>query len=183
MNLLAKLSPYSTKVIPYLVGISAFSIFLLWAHHHVYQQGVKDTEAVYAKNQKKIDDKTNKKIADEQDKFKKTKEGLEKTIAQMASDYEKENDHVQTKINALNADILSSRRRLSIPTTGCKNGLSTKDSSPSVAAKSGAEERSELVPQTAIDLIRIAAEGDTGLRERNECIDRYNEVMKAVNSQ
>lgn len=82
--------------------------------------------------------------------------------------YEKEKRDAEKTISDLRASIQSGSMRLSVPVTRVSS-----DSRPA-----SGEERAELDPATADRLVSIAADGDTAIRELNQCIDQYNAARK-----
>ena len=84
--------------------------------------------------------------------------------------HEEEMKNAKNEIDQLRARISNGTVRLSVPTTACK-----------VSENTGAgieQTRAELDPQTADDLVAIAADGDAAIRDLNLCIDQYNAIAK-----
>jgi hypothetical protein len=88
----------------------------------------------------------------------------------------KEKEDAKTTIDALRADVRSGAVSLSIATRALRAGPAGPDPGAGYI-----ETRSELVPQAAIDLIDIAADGDDAVRDLNSCIAKYDAVKRAVN--
>lgn len=85
--------------------------------------------------------------------------------------HEEEIENAKNEIDQLRARISNGTVRLSVPATAC-----------TVSENSGAgieQTRAELDPQTANDLVTVAADGDAAIRDLNQCIDQYNTVAKA----
>lgn len=78
-----------------------------------------------------------------------------------------EQNESKKRIDKLRTDVSSGRVRLSIPVRECSNST-TKS----------AETRAEIDGQTSNDLISIAEDGDSAIRELNMCIDSYNALRK-----
>jgi prophage endopeptidase len=88
----------------------------------------------------------------------------------------KEKEDAETTINALRADVRSGALSLSIATRALRA------IGPGQGAAPGYQEaRAELMPETAIALIDIAADGDAAVRDLNACVDKYEAVRGAVN--
>ena len=84
--------------------------------------------------------------------------------------HEKEKKNAETEIADLRKRIKSGAVRMSVPATAC-----------TVSENTGAgieQTRAELDPQTADDLVTIAADGDAAIRDLNLCIDQYNAIAK-----
>jgi predicted phage gp36 major capsid-like protein len=90
---------------------------------------------------------------------------MQEAADQAADKLHKEKQDAQTKINQLRADVATGALRLSVRAS-CSAGDAAGDS----------EERAELDPKTADDLIAIAADGDQAIIELNACIDFYNNL-------
>lgn len=98
----------------------------------------------------------------------------EKTMQQehdsLLAEHEKYRKNAETEIHNLRRRVLSGDVRLSVPAA-----TNTVPGNPGIGADKA---RCELDPKTADDLIGIAADGDTAVRELNLCIDMYNAVRK-----
>lgn len=105
-------------------------------------------------------------------------DALRETINLMAAaDKLKEEAHEKT-INRLRRDITAGSFRLSIPVASCPtNTLGGSTGSPDDSP------RAELLPETSIDLVNLAAAADEEVRRTNRCIKSYNEVRAKVNAQ
>lgn len=85
--------------------------------------------------------------------------------------HQKEKDDAEITIANLRTDVRNGVVRLSIATRAARQNADTGNST---AAGDNQETRSELVPAAADALISIAADGDSGMRDLNTCIDDYN---------
>ncbi len=99
---------------------------------------------------------------------------------QMRTALEKVTQHAQVTQARLVADIRSGAQRLSIA-ANCRPaaGQAATDSGSTPGAADGA--RAELDPAAAEDLVAIASDGDSAIRERNACIQQYNAVLETLN--
>lgn len=88
----------------------------------------------------------------------------------------KENKDAKTTIDALRADVRSGALSLSIATRALRAGAGCDR-----PATGDSETRTELVPETAIDLVNIAADGDDAVRDLNACIAKYDAVRRTTN--
>lgn len=82
-------------------------------------------------------------------------------------------DH-QTHLAGLRAGTV--RVRVPIVPASCAGGLRPADNAGAAATAASAE----LDPAAAADLAGIAHDGDTGIRELNQCIGQYNAVREAL---
>lgn len=89
--------------------------------------------------------------------------------------------YAQKQIDTLRADLRASRVRLSVPAASCA-AASSPSADPAAAGGPGATARVELMPETAADLIGIAADGDAAVRQLNRLIDAYNELREGYNA-
>lgn len=76
-------------------------------------------------------------------------------------------------IDKLRADVRSRAIRVSVPVASCSANPSTGDST---ATPDDGQTRAELLPETVLDLVNIAADANSEVRRTNLCIDQYNEV-------
>ncbi|WP_426106357.1 lysis system i-spanin subunit Rz [Massilia sp. TSP1-1-2] len=88
----------------------------------------------------------------------------------------KEKEDAKTTIDALRADVQRGTVSLSIATRAIRAAPAGQDPGTRYV-----ETRAELVPQAAIDLIDIAADGDNAVRDLNACIDKYDAVRRTLN--
>lgn len=88
-----------------------------------------------------------------------------------ATKLRKANQDAQDQIDRLKSDVAAGSVRLSVATRKVQTS-----GDPRAACGSGAEERSELDPATAQELIAITADGDNAIRQLNTCIDLYNDI-------
>lgn len=88
----------------------------------------------------------------------------------------KEKEDAKTTIDALRADVRSGAVSLSIATRALRASPSGPDPGAGYI-----ETRSELVPQAALDLIDVAADGDDAVRDLNACIAKYDAVRRTIN--
>lgn len=79
-------------------------------------------------------------------------------------------------IDALRADVRSGAISLSIATRAIRAGSTSISSSPG-----DIETRAEILPEAAVALIDIAADGDDAVRDLNACIAKYDVVRRSVN--
>lgn len=86
--------------------------------------------------------------------------------------------HAQDRINRLNAELRRRDARLFVPVVASSCGTAA-DGAGTAAGQPGAEARAELVPEAAIALVDIAADGDAAVRQLNDVIDAYNAAVAA----
>lgn len=79
-------------------------------------------------------------------------------------------------IDTLRADVRSGAVSLSIATRALRAGAASPNTGTGYI-----ETRSELMPEAAIELIDIAADGDDAVRDLNACIAKYDAVRRTVN--
>lgn len=89
----------------------------------------------------------------------------------------KEKEDAKVTIDALRADVRRGAVSLSIATRALRAGAGSAD--PTVGY---IETRAELVPEAAVALIDIAADGNSAVLELNACIDKYHAVEQASKS-
>jgi hypothetical protein len=100
------------------------------------------------------------------------------SVAFIAEDHHREKIEAEKKMEKLRADLRASRIRLSVPVASCAG---SRAATPAAAAGGSAPEaRAELLPATAGDLVRIAAECDAGMRQLNAVIDAYEAAQGAL---
>ena len=87
-------------------------------------------------------------------------------------------ENAKFEINRLRNSIHAGTTRLSVPVASCGKA----EASGGAGASSGVTEteRAELLPETAIDLINLAADADTEVRRTNLCINAYNKLKETL---
>lgn len=85
-----------------------------------------------------------------------------------------DNDQHAKDLAAVRTAARAGAVRLSIP-GACRPAASAQ---AGAAAGPGAEERADILPGTADDLIRIAGDSARDVRDFNDLLDRYNAVCK-----
>lgn len=103
-------------------------------------------------------------------------------LAAQSMKHAEEARHAQAEVDSLRADLRASRVRLSIPVASCTAGGAPGSDSPT-AGGARPEARAELMPETAADLVGIAAEGDAAVRQLNRLIDAYNALRDRYNAE
>jgi hypothetical protein len=147
-----------------------------WVPEHYREQGRAEAKAE-CDRQKLLDDaaakeelvKANEKVQESQNKL------AEVFQTKELQDNLKERSYEKT-IESLRRDLRSSVYRLSIPTS-YKTQFSATTSTVSGSSN---QERAELLPETAISLIDIAAGANREVRRTNSCIDYYNAVRQEL---
>ena len=92
------------------------------------------------------------------------------------ADRVKEKQDDKKTIDALRADVRSGAISLSIATRAIRAGAASAGPFPGAI-----ETRAEIVPEAAVALIDIAADGDDAVRDLNACIAKYDAVRRSVN--
>lgn len=92
------------------------------------------------------------------------------------ADRVKEQQDDNKTIDALRADVRSGAISLSIATRAIRAGAASAGPTPG-----DLETRAEIVPEAAVALIDIAADGDDAVRDLNACIAKYDAVKRSVN--
>ena len=98
---------------------------------------------------------------------------LHETVNQMQIRAKKENDDAKRENDLLLARINRGTVRVSIPASACVD--------VSEAGHSGTDDRetrAELDPATAESILAVGRDGDTAIRNMNQCIDQYQALAK-----
>lgn len=98
---------------------------------------------------------------------------LKETVSQMQIQTKKENDNEKRKYDDLLARINRGTVRVSVPASACVD--------VSEAGHSGTDDRetrAELDPATAESILAVGRDGDTAIRNMNQCIDQYQALAK-----
>lgn len=125
---------------------------------------------------KAADDAAKVELATANENARETGRILKKEVSTISDARTQEQERAKTTIDALRADVRTGTVRLSIATRPRDQAGSGAD--PSAGDR---EARSELVPEAAIALIDIAADGDDAVRDLNACVDKYAAVRQAIN--
>lgn len=169
MSLLARIAPYALIVA--VIGLTHWWAYnrgeaRATAEHRLQLQEIRTAAATAAANAERAARDKEAAAAEE--------------LAAESMRHLQESRHAQMEIDHLRADLRAARVRLSVPVARCTTG-SSAGSDPATAGGSGSEARAELMPQTAADLVGIAADGDAAVRQLNRCIDVYNAVRMRYN--
>ena len=157
-----------------LLVVGGLAAYLVPEHYR--EQGRVEAKVEYDK-QKLIDDaaakeelvKANEKVQESENKL---AEGFQTKSVQ---DNLKERNYEKT-IESLRRDLRSSVYRLSIPT----NYKTQFSATTSIVRGTSNQERAELLPETSVALIDIAAGANREVRRTNACIDYYNAARQAL---
>jgi prophage endopeptidase len=95
-----------------------------------------------------------------------------------ANALKQENEDAQKKIDSLKSAVADGSVRLSIATRAVQASTASRST-----CGAGAEERAELDPKAAQDLISIAADGDAAIRQLNAMIALYNDLKDKANGE
>lgn len=169
------LPPWAIKAIELLVLLAALAASLVWAHHHIYQQGYDDAvEARKAEDNIALVAAQAKAAADQKelsDKF---------LLAQR--DRFKENEDAKTAIEALRRRVQSGASVLRLPVGSAICSAATSGNTASGAGSSGEERSIQLMPGTADAFVSVGGRIAAGVRRENELIDAYNTAREACNA-
>jgi len=164
------------KIIIAIVLLVTGGLATYWVPEHYRNQGEAKAKIKYD-HQKLLDDaaakeelvKANEKVQESQNKL------AEVFQTKSVQDNLKERSYEKT-IESLRRDLRSSTYRLSIPT----NYKTQFSATTSTVSGSSNQERTELLPETSISLIDIAAGANREVRRTNACIDYYNAARQAL---
>jgi prophage endopeptidase len=92
-----------------------------------------------------------------------------------------EKAHAKAEIDHLRTAVRAGTVRLSVRTTGTACPRSP-DTQSTAATTEPETTRTELDPATSEALVTITDDGDSGIRDLNACIERYNTVAKSINT-
>lgn len=168
------LPPWAIKIVEMAVLLAALAGALVWAHHHVYQEG-RDDEAA----ERKADDDAALRVATLQAAADQKKLSDQFLLAQR--DRFQENHDAQATINDLRSRVRSGAVGLRLPAGSavCSAATGTGAAAgPGPVAKDGSV---ELVPGTADAFVSIAGRIAAGVRRENNLIDAYNRCAAAAN--
>lgn len=140
-----------------------------WYRHHVYESGY--TAGVVA--QKAIADKALR-LANAANQ--KKSNDLQDEVDVLNANKEQDDAQHAKNIDAVRAAARAGTVRLSIP--GACTGAAGAGTQASTAGQPVAEERTNLLPGTADDILRIAGDSAQSVRDFNRLLDQYNAVCK-----
>lgn len=159
--------------------MSLTAAYLAW-HHHVYQQGVEDTNEIRDIEAKKIADQYATALADANSKNQMRELALTNELSKESDQHLKDKKDAESKINNLLSDVRDSKLRLSVAISAA--GRAKICASPAIGPGDNQSTiTAELDGSTSEKLIQLTAEGDSAIRRLNACIDSYNSVREALN--
>ena len=164
------------KIVVAIVLLITGGLTAYWVPEHYREQGRLETK-LKCDLQKITDDaEAKEKLVKANEKVKESEIKLAEVFqTKSVQDHLKERDYEKT-IESLRRDLRSSVYRLSIP-TNYKTQFSATTSTTSGTSN---QERAELLPETSISLIDIAAGANREVRRTNACIDYYNAARQAL---
>lgn len=102
---------------------------------------------------------------------------LHETVNQMQIRAKKENDDAKRENDLLLARIKRADVRVSIPARACRENVSGSGHSGTDDGKT----RAELDPALVERILAVGRDGDTAIRNMNQCIDQYQALAKLCN--
>ena len=99
---------------------------------------------------------------------------LHEAVSQMQIRLKKENDDAKRENDLLLARINRGNVRVSIPARACGENVPGSGHSGTDDGKT----RAELDPATVERILAVGRDGDTAIRNMNQCIDQYQAVAK-----
>ena len=112
-------------------------------------------------------------------KARETEQAMAQVVQSYGQTLRRANNVAKAKEDKLRADIASGERRLFIPVKAPQCAVSAASDTATASGDNSGTASAELDRQTADDLVRIAAEGDTAIRKLNACIQTY-ETMRTT---
>lgn len=168
------LPPWAIKAIELLVLLGALAGTLIWAHHHIYQQGYDA-----AKAERKADDDAALRIATAQAYA--DQKALSDKFLLAQRDRFKENQDAKTTIDALRRDVRSGAAVLRLKAGSTVCSVSESGSPATGSGPSGEVGSIQLVPGTADAFVSIGGRIVAGVRRQNDLIDAYNRCRDESN--
>ena len=99
---------------------------------------------------------------------------LHETVSRMQIRTKKENDDARRKNDVLLARIKRADVRVSVPARACVDNVSGSGH----PGTDDGETRAELDPAVVERILAVGRDGDTAIRNLNQCIDQYQAVAK-----
>lgn len=148
--------------------------------HHIYQEGFDAAKAIA--DQEKADIKAealSNQLAYEA-RARTKEQNLVAALATKSTQLQESESHAKNLNDQLRASVRDRSIVLSVPAK-CPGAdvAAGSGSNSSASGQSGAEGRAELMPEAAIALIDIAADGERAMRKANALIDAYNAIRTA----
>lgn len=160
------------------LGLLLVMALVFWFYQHTYEAGFnagQSTEAArwQAENERIL--KANKTLMDAAAVLER-RHNTE--MLQSERTYTQEHTNYEQKYNGLMADIERGKYRVYITATPLPPAGNTNHHNPACppAPAPGAAQRCELDAATVSTIANLTRDGDTAIMERNECIERYNQL-------
>lgn len=164
------------------VAIAAVGSALAAIHHHIYQQGYQAADEEWTKREAAATVAAGNKLADANEKVRVAQAWVTE-VMQRISDKQKEVNDAKAVSDSLRADLLASRKRLSVLVTAHKDsGAEHGENTAAAGVDQGAVFAADLSPEVAANLTELATEGDQAITRLNACIRAYEVAEKAANS-
>ena len=167
-----------TRIVPYAIAVVIVGMTHWWA----FSRGEAHTKVEFELKLQKMRTASAADLAKAERKARDIERDAAVSLAVQSGKYAEEARHAKVEIDVLRADLRASRVRLSVPVAACAAGSSVGTNS-ATAGGLGAEARAELMPETASDLVSIAADGDAAVRQLNRLIDAYNALRDLYNAE
>lgn len=140
-----------------IIAVLAFAVGLLWTGRHYGAQGV---QAEWDKEKR---EEAEMALAKERE--------IRRAFDTVTTNNRKEKERAKITINSLRSDVRNGTERLSVTIKSRRDGD---------AGTGTGEERAELLPDVSDQFLQGVGEANQAMRERNECIDKYNSIRGLI---
>ncbi|HEY5801854.1 MAG TPA: hypothetical protein VIT92_16655 [Burkholderiaceae bacterium] len=160
-------------------------LYLAWQDYErqIYNEGfsARDIIAKQEADRQQADFAT--RLAAKSEQYRALELRMSTELGAQAARFAQEKANADEKTTALRADVRNLTLRLSIPVRTPATAGPGAAAGSTAGAAPDSETRAELMPEAAIALIDIVADGDSAVRERNECVAQYETVRRMINLQ
>lgn len=178
------MTPILYKAIAAISIMAALAIAATYIHHRIYQAGYDDAERIYQKREAALSAQAQKRYDAAMHDAQMQADLLTAELTAIDQRRAKEQAHADDQIKQLRTDLSTGARRLSIPTTAaCALPAGAATGSAGTVARVEPEARAQLTEQAAQELVGIAADGDSAIRQLNAVIDAYAAVQAMCSHQ
>lgn len=159
------MSKLNDFVVNVALSIIAVTIGYVYGAHYTHKKFDIERTRINLEAQAKYD----KLVADTNKEQSDSKE----RIKELETNAERVELNAKITIDNLRNDVRNRVVRVSVPVASC---TANTDTGSGAVVPDNDQARAELLPETVLDLINIAADANSEVRRTNLCIDRFNEV-------
>lgn len=171
----------STQVLAYGAGALVLALCVLLGVQTVRLAGAGEALATEKASHLKTQRDAAKKLADSVESARTTEKGLRSGMDELQAKAAQEKENAQAREDALVESVRTGHRRLSV-LAQCPGTPAAGRSASAPGGGGSTVQRAELAPEAADRIVAIGRDADRNTRERNICVEAYEQVRARLNA-